>query len=151
MPNTDSFVVVTKAIESKLKLPASVATLGLDSAEDVTYGDQEKIPRTPFICVESGPKIRELSGIGGKGRTDNRFTVFIMCYISEVRSVQLNREEADTLAEQVELLLHEDVTLGGKVIHGFVTGIEPGFSTRSGKLMRVARITWQGLTKTLIT
>lgn len=150
MPNTDSLTVVADAIKAKLQTPASVAALGLRDANDVAYGDQQKIPRTPYICVETGTKTRELSGIGGKGRVDNHFTVFIMVYISQVKSVQVNRHDADALAEKVELILHEDVTIGGTVIHGFVTSIEPGFSTRSGELMRVARVTWTGLTKTLI-
>lgn len=149
--HTDSLYSVTKAIENLLKQPAHMATLEIADEKHITYGDQQKIPATPFLTVESGPKVRELTGIGGKGRTDNRFTVFILCYISAIRSVQLNREDADTFAEAVELILHSDVTLGGLVVHGYVTSIEPGYATRSGELMRVARITWQGLTKTLIT
>ena len=149
MPNTDSLYTVTKAIQTLLQ--ANYVALELDRPEDVTYGDQDKIPRTPFLCVESGPKTRTIDGKGASGRTENNFTVFIMCYISNIRSVQENREDADLFAEQIEALLHSDVQLGGIVIHGFVTSIEPGYATRSGALMRVARITWQGLTKTLIT
>ncbi len=149
MPNTDSLVAVTDAIIAKIE--SKIVLLGLASVADVTYGDQQKIPRTPFVTVESGPKTRELTGIGGKGRTDNRFTVFILGYISNIRTIQTNRREADLFGEQLELYLHEDVTLGGLIIHGFVTSIEPGYSTRSGELMRVVRLTYQGLTKTLIT
>ena len=128
-------------------LNTNKVTLGL---QDVFYGDQEKIPRTPAVAVETGVYTRELSGIGGKGRTDNKFTVYILVYNNRIRDEQLNRKDVLTLSEAIMDVLHSDVTMGGNVIHGHVTAIEPGYAIRQNVLMRMARITWEGLTKTII-
>lgn len=148
MPQTDRIEVVTQAIVDLLK--ANNASLQNVLDGDIYYGDQQKYPRTPAIGVESGSLIRELDGRGGKGVTLNTFQVFCLCYISKVQSVQVSRKEADDFAGDVADVLHSDITLGGLVIHGYVTRIEPGFSIRGGELMRAARVTWQGISKTII-
>lgn len=144
--NTDRFSPVIEYIFDKLK--ENQVSLQL---QDVYYGDQNMIPRTPAACVDPGNFTKELSGIGGKGRTDNSTTVYIMVYIARVSDMQAARKEINELSEKIMDVLHEDVTLGGLVVHGLVTSIEPGYATRGQVTMRAARITWQGLTRTLIT
>lgn len=118
--------------------------------KDVWYGDQNNIPRFPAVAVEPGPFNRGLSGIGGKGRTDNTITVYLLVYNNNIKDVQKTRQDTDQLAEQLMDVLHEDVTMGGLVIHGFVNTIEPGYTVRGNNLLRSSRVTWTGMTKTLI-
>lgn len=140
MPHTQSLETVTQAFVDLLNL--NKVTLGLT---DVWYGDQEMIPRTPAAAVESGQKTRELSG--APDVTTNRFTVFILVYMAKIQDVQTTRKAADQLAESIEALVHQDNTLGGLVIFGMCTSVEPGYAIRGGTLMRAARITWEGFTK----
>lgn len=145
MANTDRLSVVSNYIYDLLT--TNKTALGL---QDVFFGDQQKVPRTPAVAVEPGVYTRELSGLGGKGRTDNNFTVYVLVYVSNIRDEQLNNKDVITLSEAIMDKLHLDVTMSGNVIHGRVTSIEPGYASRGGALMRFGRITWEGLTKTLI-
>ena len=141
MTNTDQAVNVSQAIYDILFL--NKQELGI---EDVWDGDEQLIGKYPSLCVIQGEKTRELTG--APFRTDNNFNVFVMVYHGAVRDSQLNYRDANTLAERVEALLHQDKTLGGIVVHGFVVSIEPGVVDR-GTLQYVSRLTWRGLTKTL--
>lgn len=145
MTLTDRFTPVTEKVFEIIDIAKT--DLGI---EDVYYGDQELLPRMPSVTVESGTYSRELAGMGGKGMTENMLNVFVMVYYGKVQDVQSNSREADALAEKLMDVLHTDVTLDGLVIHGHVATIEPGYATRRGVLMRSARITWQGLSKTQI-
>lgn len=122
----------------------------LGGGYDIYWPDQQKIPRTPCVCIDSGDYQRTLTGIGGKGRTDNTFVVVLMCYLCKVQDIQLTEQSVEDFAEGIMDALHADVTLGGVVTHGFVTRIEPGYASRANTLYRTARVTWEGLTKTLI-
>jgi hypothetical protein len=126
-------------------LVANRISLGL---EDVYDGDQMLIPRTPTACVESGPLTRSL--IGAPSRTDNDITTYTYIYHSIVQDIQKTTREAVALAEGIMDLYHADLEMGGTVTHGFVTLIEPGFQDRGRNWFRTVRITWQGLTRTLL-
>ena len=118
-------------------------SLGLTA---VYYGDQERIPSTPCAAVETGPLNRTLAG--ASFRTDNTITIFVLLYLAKLQDVQATRKQVDELAEAVMDVLHADINMGGLVIHGHVTSMEPGYAIRGGALMRAARITWTGLSKT---
>jgi hypothetical protein len=51
------------------------------------------------------------------------------------------------LSELVEAKLHEDLTLGGLVIFGYVSGIDPGVRLRESEMIRATRLTWDGLSR----
>jgi hypothetical protein len=118
--------------------------------EDVMYGDQDMIPRTPFICVEPNDKQRQLAGV--PNMTENTFTIYILVYHNRVQDNQFTRKEVDTLAYEVEQLIHQDLQLknGGaaNMIHGFVMSNESGYAFKKGTLFRTARLTYRGLNKT---
>lgn len=143
MPLVDRFTPVVQKVHDVLT--AAKVELGL---QDVWYGDQNLIPRYPAVAVEAGPFDRTLAGIGGKGRTENRIRVLLLLYLAKIADVQVTKKQTDELAERIMDKLHEDITMGGLVIHGFVTTIEPGYATRGGTLMRTTRVTWEGLSKT---
>lgn len=119
---------------------------------DIFFGDQANMPHSPTVCVEPGPVRSEYQG--APFVTNNELTVYIMLYHSKVSlpagSLQDAAKESISLAQQIRDLLHEDKTIKGRVLHGFVTNLEPGYATRGGSLWRSTRITWQGMSKVSI-
>jgi hypothetical protein len=124
---------------------ARAKDLGLDPEKGLFYGDQQLIPTTPTICVEPGPLNSILDG--APFVLLNTFTIYIMVYHSKVQDTQVTRKECDQYAYAIRKTLLEDKPLGGLVIYGFVTDIEPGYANRNGQLLRTSRITWQGQSK----
>jgi hypothetical protein len=145
---TDQTDRITDVVDSILrKVEQNKDRLGV---EYIFYRDQEKIPSFPAICVEPGPLTKTLTGVGGKGRTDNNFTVFLIVYIGHIGAQEEASKESDKLAELLMDIIHEDMTLGGLVAHGFVAEITPGYSFREKATIKAARLTWRGLSKTLM-
>lgn len=136
---TGLLVATAQALVTKFKNNSVVLGLADDS---VYYGDQTLIPRSPTLCVEPDNKEQELRG--GSRRVNATVRHYILLYHSEVRSPQSNRLEADQLAEAVEDLIHADATLGGLLIHSYVTGIDSGYPTKQGVQWRGSRITFEG-------
>jgi hypothetical protein len=122
------------------------------AAQDVFYGDQDRIPRTPAICVEPNDKSRTLAGV--PNMTENIFEIYLMIYHNKVQSNETTRLEVDQLAYAVELFLHQDLQLTNGdaadpyMIHGFVRSNESGYTYKAGTLYRTARLTWYGKNKT---
>jgi len=128
------------------KLQENAVQLGL---EDVWYGEQDLIPRTPAVCVEPVDIDRTWSGTSTQ--TENKFQVHIILYVSTLKGAQTMRRETDKLAEQIADLINSDVNLGGLVLIGFVDKIEAGYNIKQGKLMWSSRLTWSALNKTFLT
>jgi hypothetical protein len=144
MPLTDSLATVTRYLFDKFD--SLQDALGL---QDVFYGDQDSIPRSPCLCVEPGPKNRVIGGVNR--RSDNTFYIYLILYHSEVRSSQANMEEVTLLAEQIEAVVHQDPRLGGLVTHCFCSEVAPGYARKAtGGPMRAARITVEAMDKTNI-
>ena len=125
----------------------------------ILYGDQKRIGTTPTLCVESGLTNRSLAGIGGRGRTENDLTCYILLYYAKVDTNQVTRLDSELCAEAVAYLLDQNVILeregdGGIVIHGYVSAIEPGYSYKGGaqanNLYHSVRLTWTGKSKTIL-
>lgn len=145
MPTTDRVSLVVQAHVDLIT--SRKATLGL---ADVWYGDQSRLPRTPADCVDAGPMERTLNRATGKGGTENTFRIYHLIYLGKVQDVQANLKQAQELAESIMTVLHEDITLGGLVLHGFVTTIEPGFVRKGDALMKVQRLAWHGMNQTRV-
>jgi hypothetical protein len=137
---TDKVSVVAQAVRAIL-VEASVR-LGL---QDVYYGDQEKIARSPSVAVETGNKNRDLTG--APRRTTITLQVFLILYHSKVQDNQVTRLECDLMAETIEDELHkaEHVTLGGLVSHSMVTNVEYGYARRANTLWTATRMTYETL------
>lgn len=133
---TDRIDTFTAAIVDLLE--ANKSALGLT---DVWLGDQVRVPRTPCVAVEPGPKGREYNG------APRRFVVtlesYIMLYIEKVQDTQLNTQEATTLAEEVEAVLHADAQMGGLVVSSYVAQSDPGYAERSNTQFRAVRLTFR--------
>lgn len=125
------------------KLNASAAKTALQ-IQDVYYGDQERLPRTPAVCVEPGEKVRELNG--APRRTLITFTNYIIVYHNPVKNATVIREEDDQRAEAIERFIHADPYFADgsgndQVIDSLVTSIESGYQMRANTLFRASRLT----------
>lgn len=125
----------------KDKIVAAQANLGIS---DVFYGDQERIPRTPAVCIEPGEKTRDLNGAPRRVMTE--VTTYILIYHNPVTSTETIREQDDNLAEAVEALIHADPQFrdadgNAQVIDSLVSRIESGYQQKRGALYRASRLT----------
>lgn len=147
MPHTDKVTVLAQAIMAVLE--TNKAALGLD---DVLYGDQQNIPKAKTAVVSAGTKNRVLDGVAMPGGMSRNFMkVVITIYNSTVGAEEAQRLVVDQQAEAVEAKLHEDTTVGGIIIHGYVESIEPGVTFRAGSMFKATQLTFIGQTKTRIT
>lgn len=147
MPHTDKSTVVALAIKDLIL--SNKETLGLDY---VDYGDHNNIPGGKSVAVRAGTKRRELAGVAGPGgRTLNRIEVLVSVYFSVLDNEANARRNIDELAEKIEDLLHEDTTVGGLIIHGFVNDWIPDTVYRETSMYRLVQLTFVGQTKTNIT
>lgn len=121
-------------------LQANAQTLGIPD-NGVFYGDQERIPCSPCVCVETGDKKAVLYGAGRM--TELELNIYFLVYHSEIRAVQSNRRDADILAETIGKVLNADATMGGLAIHSFVSQISSGYATKTNTTMRASRIEFQ--------
>lgn len=157
VPLTDSLDDVAQAVIDKLvanvsllvssDLEASIPEAQASSnCSMIFYGDQEKFPATPAICVEPVSRMRDLQGVSY--RTDNNFTVYVMVFVAKVQDNQVTRKQAQTLSEVIEGLLHVDAQLGGLLINSFCSNNESGYVFRNNTMYRTNRITYTGYSKT---
>lgn len=146
-PNTDRST--TLATHIKNLIMANKGELGIEA---VYYGKHIMNPKSPTVVVMSGTMDRTLRGVANPGgRTGNEITVLIDVMAADV----LNGEEAsrlavDTLAEDVEKLLHTYPNMEGLVIHGFVRRRDPGEVFISGSTWRAVRLTYVGTSLTYL-
>ncbi len=124
--------VVTQKVADLLE--ANADYLGL---KGVWYGDQELLPDFPCAVVESFTKQRDYATIR---QYDITFRVGILVYVGEIQSSQITKKQSEELAEAVEDLMHENRTLDGMVIHGYVSSMNPGVASRAGKMVRAVRL-----------
>lgn len=145
-PYPADIVVLADACVTKVQGVAG--TFGI---EGVSYGDQDRIPKTPWVCIEPSEKTRELSGV--PNMTTNEFEIFIIIYHNQVQDMSVTRREVDQLAYQIEKTFHQDLQLknGGpdpRVIHGFINRMESGYAQKGSTLYRATRLTYFGKNKT---
>lgn len=145
--STYSMLTVAQAVQAQLV--AAHTTLGIDS-NDIYYGDQVLVPRSPIICVEPSSVHRSLSGASRPPRTDNKFSVHLLCYIQEVSDSSTIAIHTDQFIDKVCDVINKDTTLGNTVLFAFTSDIEPGYAARGRALYRVARITIDAQTKTFL-
>lgn len=121
------------------------------STDDIYYGDQDLLPRTPSVCIEPNDKNRSLAG--APNMTDNEFEIYAMIYHNKVQSNATTRQEVDQLAYEIEAWIHKDLQLKlgtstPALIHGFVVSNESGYTFKNNTLYRTARLTYKGKNKT---
>jgi len=127
-----------------------VALYGADAM--LFYGDQDRIPVSPTICVEAGTVERPIAGaMGPQGRVENAFTTYILIYYARVQDVETTKREMEAIAEATATYLDNNprLTLTGddKLIHGYCRTIDHGYARKNGTLMFGSRLTHTGKTK----
>lgn len=147
MALTDKASVVALAVKDLIE--TNKYSLGIDQ---VYYGDQLNIPNAKCVAVRVGRKTRERAGAAGPGgRMTNYMPITINIYNSTVTDEASARLVVDQLAEAIEDLLHQDITLGGVILDGFVSEWDPDPVFRTGSLFRVVQLTFQARSKTNLT
>jgi len=147
MAHTSRSTVVAKAIQTLLD--SRKVELDLD---EVYYGDHNNIPVGKAVSITPGNKRRELAGVSGPGgRGMNNMEILLLVYYSLLEDEASARFAVDTIAENIEDVLHEDTTLNGIIIHGFVSEWIPGIIHKPGSQFRVVQLNYQAKSKTNIT
>lgn len=123
------------------------STLGVEE-EMIFYGDQDRIPGYPTICLE--PDVTNFSEpsstyLGRKTTVELNFFIFV--YHGEVRDPIANRRDADVLATSCKNVVHSHMTGEGRVIYCWVDSITSGYSTKAGTLVRASRLTVKATTQ----
>jgi hypothetical protein len=81
----------------------------------------------------------------------NYLPIIINVYNSQVTDEANGRLAVDQLAEAIEDLLHQDITLGGVVLDGYVSEFDPDPIFRQGSMFRVVQLTYLARSKTNLT
>lgn len=141
MTNTASSEVVANTI-----LQIIQAQMGPLEIAVCYYGDQTILDKTPAVCVSPGNKTREWQG--ASFTTMNHFETYVYVYYGKIQDAQVNLHSAQTLADAIEPVVQQDVTLGGIVIGTLCVQNEPGMINKQGSLMMGNRMTFQSFSKT---
>lgn len=134
----------------------SVATIGdiLDTNK-VSLGlgyigrfDEKRLPTYPAVVVSAGPRGKEVHGTHTFAVT---LRVLLWVYHAKLDESHRQRSIDDlALVEAIENLLETDMTLGGKVIFGFVEDEQPGVmqpKSAKSELVVGTKMTWVGATQ----
>ena len=140
MPLATQMTVVVDALQAKLE-----AVREEYGVSQTSYGDQVKLPGGNIVCFEPDTKAVELKG--AQFKTELTFTVYIIVYTASIQSPEMNRKESDELAEKLEVLFNSDVQLGGLLIHGYVSEVASGYSTKDNSIVRSNRLTYTGISQ----
>lgn len=140
---TDSLLVVSKYLYESLE--AEKDSLGFKA---VWYDIEGLAPTTPAVIIEPQNKSRAISNTGHM--VENTFQVSIILLHSRMASKSETNEESLEFAEAIEAHLHSDKTLGGLIVHGYVTGLQQGSVNLQRTLLRATALSWQGMSKTRI-
>ena len=144
MTYTTSMPKLTQFLVDKFQ--ANAVALGTED-RNVFYGDQDRLPRYPAICVDPGDKARELNG--APRRTAVEVTIYVLVYHGTYTDVQTNLKKSDELIEALEDLIHADpffkdtsnLSDPDQVISSLVTRTESGYQVKSNSIVRTTRLT----------
>lgn len=131
------------------KIDTNKDTLGV---RQVLMGKHNMVPLSPTVRVVPAPRRRNLVGVSAPGgRVENLFTTYVDVMISDALVGEAEGMRAvELLANQVEILIHNDVTLGGLIIHGFFVEADPGEEFIQNSKYRVVRLTHTGVSRTYL-
>lgn len=151
--------VVAKRIQTLLADKVDDPTFFTPAITRVYYGDQDKLPAVPAVCIEPISKVRSWPPTPSDV-TQNTLSVAIYIYHASqdpTSGPEETRYIVDRLAETIEEFLNvnhrqlRDANGNDLVIYSYVVENESGYTYRKGSTYRTARLTWRGLTKTRLT
>lgn len=144
---------VSTRIHAILDFPAKKEVL-IGPLGSLFYGDQDKLPTTPAVCVEAGTTSR--TSVGAQRLTTHNHECFILVYHSKVQDVETNKLESEQIAEGIAKELDRNPFLVGPngeegvVIDGYCSRIDPGYAVKEGTLYKAVRIQWNGISRTIL-
>lgn len=150
MGMTDDPYVVANAIYDLFV--ANQQDLGL---KGVFFGEIQMFPETPSLAVEAGRMSRDRAG--ALNRFENDFTTYLLVYHSPIADTSISQRELLTFTQLIQDVYHASIvsrllgdpaTDDNLLYDGFVSTVEPGFSIRQNSLVRTARLTLHGKSKT---
>lgn len=144
MAHTDRLSVVVDYLYELM-----YANMGMLELNAVWNGDFDMLPEFPAACVEPGDLDRSQLA-GAPLRTDNIFTAYVMIYWGGIQHLTKTKQECLKLSEVAADLINTQHDLEGRVVQGWVTAIEPGYVRKGNAFMYVTRITWTGMSRTLV-
>lgn len=126
--------------------------------QGVTYGDQDKLPSTPWVCIEPNDKVRDWPPTP-TDMTEITIEVAIYIYYSDADKDEATRRLiADQFAETVEEYFNvnhrqmKDQYGNQLVIYGYCVTNESAVAQRgTNALYKAARIIWRGRSKLRLT
>lgn len=143
---TDDYVAINQYLVDRVKANANL--LGADP-DNIFYGDREKIGAVPTITVFAASQSYDLGE--NMHRTDNRMLFYAVLYFGKVQELTVNIKQTDEKVMILKRIFNGDLQWGGLVTNGYVRAIDPGYATRSGVLLRAARLTLEGYNRTMLT
>ena len=139
MPLTKDPSVVIQALVDLLR--TNWETIETPSETDIYYGDQNRYPRFPSLSVVNIGTDRPLYQTGLQMQVE--FQAYVLVYHAIIGSESDLKKKCDERSEIVVGVIESDRKLGGLVVHGHVTRMEPGVASR-GDLLTATRLTWEG-------
>lgn len=140
---SDRLDVVTNAVYQTVL--TNKTPLGL---QDVWFGEQNKIPRLPAVCVMGDTRQRE--DRGAPRLVTNTFSVRCDLYVVKVEPTESMHQQVLTLADDLEVVLHADLTFDGVVLGSLVRSSEIGIADKSGTRYHTARLTLELVNRTML-
>jgi hypothetical protein len=124
-------------------LDSNKAQLGL---RYIAQNDENLIPQYPAVLVQTDRVAREFHATQ---QFLVRFFIDLWVFHAELSSSAAVRSRKDIeLAQAIRKLLHTDRSLGGHIVHGFVSGEHPGVVARviDSNMVGIVttRLTWEG-------
>lgn len=138
-------------------LEAKIGDTGfIDPAiQGVSYGDQIKVPRVPWVCVDASSLQRQWPPTA-TDMTQNTLEADIFIYhMNGADGLEQAKIEADLVGEAIMDFINinhrtlKDALGNDLVIYSYVHQMESGFTRRDeNTLYRAVRLGWRGLSKT---
>lgn len=109
----------------------------------VGYAEEKLIPKYPAVQVSAEPLIRE---IHGTHQFRNTYNMSFWVYHAKLTDSHKVRTKNDLLTvTAIRALLHNNLTLGGNIIFGFVDSENPGvLASPKNDPVVGTRMTWTG-------
>lgn len=124
----------------------------------VQYGDQDKLPESPWVCIEPATKTRDWPPTMTDMTEINLETIIYVYYTDSSKSEEERRLLSDQLAETIEEYFNvnhrqlKDEDQNDLVIYGYCINNEAGIALKGGMSMyKAARIIWRGRSKLRLT
>lgn len=124
----------------------------------VSYGDQDKLPDTPWICVEPTDKVRDWPPTPTDMTEITLETAIYVYYSDAAVSEEDRRLIADKLGEIVEEYFNvnhrrlQDENGNDLVIYGYCVRNESGVAQKAQRsLYKTVRLIWRGRSKLRLT